>query len=275
METVNESPVLSPMPWRKDAWCGQRVIVTGSGRGIGQECARFYARHQAKVLLVARSENELRATQKELLKLTRDVGLLALDLTEENAAERLVTWAKSNWGGLDIVIGNAGAAAQGGFLELADAEWLQGFGLKMFANLRVIREAWPLLKESKGHVVMIGGGTGKTPERHLSLVSAINGGLAALSKSIAEQGICDGVHVNLVQPGMVQTSRRQRLFQKLADKESLPVDQWIARTVQQTRVTRLGIPDDIAQLVGFLTSEASRWIQGAIIDVDGGQTKAV
>src|SRR5206468_11725093 len=200
---------------------------------------------------------------------------LALDLTEAASAAKVVTRAKSHWGGLDIVVCNAGAAAQGGFLELADEAWLQGFGLKMFANLRVIREAWPLLKKSKGHVVMIGGGTGKTPERHLSLVSAINGRLAALSKSIAEQGILDGVHVNLVQPGMVQTSRRQRLFQKLADQAGVTTEQWITQAVQQSRVTRLGTPVDIAQLVGFLTCGASRWIQGAIIDADGGQTKAV
>lgn len=263
------------LPWRKDAWSGQRVVVTGSGRGIGQGCARFFARHQARVLLVARSENELLATQQELLHHTSDVDFLALDLTAPDSPAKIVQWATRRWGGLDIVVSNAGAAAQGGFLELAEEQWGQGFGLKMFANMRVIREAWPLLKQSKGHVVMIGGGTAKTPERHLSLVSAINGGLAALSKSIAEQGLLDGVHVNLVQPGMVQTSRRQRLFQKLADQAGMPLDQLIAQTVRQSRVSRLGTTEDIAQLVGFLSSNASRWIHGAIIDVDGGQTKAV
>ena len=78
--------------------------------------------------------------------------------------------------GLDIVIANAGAAPQGGFLELDDDAWPTGFGLKMFANLRVIRHAWPLLTKSAGHLVMIGGGTARTPDRRLSLVSAVNGG---------------------------------------------------------------------------------------------------
>jgi 3-oxoacyl-[acyl-carrier protein] reductase len=265
----------STSPWKNDAWLGRRVLVTGSGRGIGQGCARFFAQHQAKVLLVARSQDELEGTQRELCKFTSEVDFIAADLTEHASAAKVVGRATSNWGGLDIVVANAGAAAQGGFLELPDDAWLQGFGLKMFANLRVLREAWPLLKESNGHVVLIGGGTGKTPERHLSLVSAINGGLAALSKSIAEQGILDGVHVNLLQPGMVQTSRRQRLLQKLADQAGVTVEQWIARTIQESRVLRLGAPEDVAQLVGFLSCEASAWIHGAIIDVDGGQTKAV
>jgi len=265
----------SSLPWKNNAWLGRRVVVTGSGRGIGQGCARFFAKHQAKVLLVARSQSELEATQRELRQFTTECDWIAIDLTESASAAKVVGRAKDKWGGLDVLVANAGSAAQGGFLELPDDAWLQGFGLKMFANLRVIREAWPLLRESKGHVVMIGGGTAKTPERHLSLVSAINGGLAALSKSIAEQGILDGVHVNLVQPGMVQTSRRQRLFQKLADQAGLSVEQWVTRAIHQSRVIRLGTPDDVAQLVGFLSSEASEWIQGAIIDVDGGQTKAV
>lgn len=263
------------LPWKHDTWRDRRVVVTGSGRGIGQGCARFFAQHQAKVLLAARSQTELEQTQRELLEFTPNIDFLALDLTESASAARLVGRAKTNWGGLDIVVTNAGAATQGGFLELPDEAWLQGFGLKMFANLRVIREAWPSLRESKGHVVLIGGATAKTPERELSLVSAINGGLAALAKSIAEQGILDGVHVNLVQPGMVLTSRRQRLFQKLADRAGINVEQWIATTLQQARVLRLGWPQDVAQLVGFLTCEASEWIQGSIINVDGGQTKAV
>jgi 3-oxoacyl-[acyl-carrier protein] reductase len=261
--------------WQADAWRGKRVVVTGSGRGIGKGCSRFFALHQARVLLVARSEDELEATQREFKEFNSEVDYLAIDLTASGAASALVRRAKANWGGVDIVVSNAGAAPQGGFLELQDEAWLQGFGLKVFANLRVIREAWPLLKKSKGHLVMIGGGTGKTPERHLSLVSAINGGLAALSKSIAEQGLLDGVHVNLVQPGMVLTSRRQNLFAKLAEQEGVALETWIEQTVKQSRVSRLGMPDDIAQLVGFLSSEASRWIHGAIIDIDGGQTKAV
>ena len=169
----------------------QRVLVTGSVRGIGKAIARRFAQGGARVQLVARSPEELETARAELLELTQGVRTTALDLLIPDTARQIVAEVSAAWGGLDILVTNAGAAAQGGFLELEDEAWSTAFGLKMFANLRVIKAAWPLLKVSAGHLVMIGGGTARTPDRQLSLVSAVNGGLATLSKSVAEQGILD------------------------------------------------------------------------------------
>lgn len=122
---------------------------------------------------------------------------------------------------------------------------------------------------------MIGGGTARTPDPRLSLVSAVNGAIAALSKSIAAQGIGDGVHVNLVQPGTVKAQRRQKLFEKWAAQEGIGVPEYVERAARQLGVTRLGEPSDIAGVVAFLCSAESRWMQGAIVDVDGGQNRGI
>lgn len=253
----------------------QRVLVTGSSRGIGKAIARCFAQGGGKILLVARNQSELDDARRELIELAPEVHALALDLTSSDSARVLLATVSELWGGLDILVTNAGAAPQGGFLELDDDAWAVGFGLKMFANLRVIRHAWPLLKRSSGHLVMIGGGTARTPDRRLSLVSAVNGGIAALSKSIAEQGVRDGVHVNLVQPGMVNTRRRQKLFEKWAMQEGLDIESYIQHTVRRLGVIRLGEPRDVAEVVAFLATDESRWMQGSIVDVDGGQNKGV
>ncbi|MGA6983100.1 MAG: SDR family oxidoreductase [Candidatus Sulfotelmatobacter sp.] len=254
---------------------GKRVLVTGSGRGIGAAIARRFALEGARVYLTARSHEELSATCDDLRAFTPEVDFASLDLTEPAAAAKLATYVEQLWGGLDILVTNAGAAPQGGFLELKDEDWATGFGLKLFANLRVIKSSWPMLKAARGHLVMIGGGTARTPERHLSLISAVNGGIAALSKSIAEQGLQDCIHVNLVQPGTILTSRRKRLMEKFAGQEGISYAEYLIEAPRRLKISRFGEPGDVAELVAFLATEEARWIHGAIIDVDGGQYKGL
>ena len=127
------------MRWFED----QRVLVTGSGRGIGSAIARRFAQDGARIQLVVRSGDELTQTRSELALLTSEVRAMVSDLALPGAARQLVDKVIEAWGGLDILVTNAGSAAQGGFLELEDDAWPAGFGLKMFANLRVIKHAWP------------------------------------------------------------------------------------------------------------------------------------
>jgi 3-oxoacyl-[acyl-carrier protein] reductase len=101
----------------------QRVLITGSGRGIGKAIARRFAQGGARVQLVARSQEEFEATRAELLELTREVRATALDLLIPNSARQIGAEVGAAWGGIDILITNAGAAAQGGFLELEDEVW--------------------------------------------------------------------------------------------------------------------------------------------------------
>ena len=125
----------------------RRVLVTGSGRGIGKAIARRFAQGGARIMLVARSLHELEETRGELLELTSEVRTLALDLQLPHSGRQVLAEVEDAWNGLDILVTNAGAAAQGNFLELDDEAWPVGFGLKMFANVRAIKRAWPMLKK--------------------------------------------------------------------------------------------------------------------------------
>lgn len=107
---------------------GKRVLITGSGRGIGAAIARRFALEGASVFLTARGEEELTATRGELRSLTTGVESLALDLMESDSARILAAEVQRVLGGLDILVTNAGSAPQGSFLDLGDEEWSQASG---------------------------------------------------------------------------------------------------------------------------------------------------
>jgi 3-oxoacyl-[acyl-carrier protein] reductase len=251
----------------------KRVVITGASRGIGRGIAERFARDGHRLLLVARDPGTLADASAALAPYAAQLDTLAIDLTTGEAPEAVIERADERLGGLDVLVSNAGAAPQGSFLELAAEAWPEGFALKMFAAASLIRAAWPRLKASRGSVVIIGGATARTPERRLTLVSAINSGLVAMMKSIAEQGIDDGIRVNLVEPGVVDTERRARLIARWAEAEGMSVDAYVQGMAARVRSRRIGRPRDIANAVAFLASEEADWIHGAVLDVDGGQTK--
>ncbi len=251
----------------------RRVLVTGASRGIGRGIAGRFARDGHRLMLVARDPENLARARAELEAQAAEVHTLAVDLTTEGGPGPVVAEIERRLGGLDVLVSNAGAAPQGGFLDLEPSAWPEGFGLKMFAAVGLIRRAWPMLKASKGCVVIIGGATARTPDRMLTLVSAINAGLVGMMKSIAEQGIDDGVRVNLVEPGIVDTERRARMLGKWAAAEGVSVEQLRQGITERVRSRRIGQPDDVANAVAFLASDEADWIHGAVLDVDGGQTK--
>ena len=111
--------------------------------------------------------------------------------------------------------------------------------------------------------------------RSFAAVAAINAAINALAKAFAEQGIKDGVQVNSVSPGAVMTDRRQAFFDKWAPAHNLSVEEAIKRFPQQAGITRLGKPEEIADLVGYLVSPAAKWITGAAMRIDGGEIKGV
>jgi NAD(P)-dependent dehydrogenase (short-subunit alcohol dehydrogenase family) len=244
---------------------GKTAIVTGSSRGIGRAIALRLARDGARVVLCARTAAALNDAVQEIASAGGAAAALALDLREADAGSRVVDFALKTYGSLDIIVNNAGATRRAEFVKLTDEDWSDSFALKFFGAVRLTRAAWPHLQKSKGSVVFISGVGGRTPDA----------GLLSLTKALAEAGIRDGVQVNCVNPGAVRTDRlKQRLAETMKTKG---VDQAAAESqfVAASNVTRIGEPEDIAALVAFVASEEGRFLQGSLIDIDGGATKTV
>ena len=134
---------------------GKVVIITGGSRGIGRAIALRLAREGAQVVVAARDKGVLAAVADEISKARGTVETFAADLREREAPAALVRAAINAFGGIDIVVNNAGATRRGEFLELSDEDWTDGFALKFFGGVRLVRAAWPYLKERKGAVLNI------------------------------------------------------------------------------------------------------------------------
>jgi 3-oxoacyl-[acyl-carrier protein] reductase len=251
------------------------AIVTGGSRGIGRAVALRLARRGTRVVVCARGENALRETIETIGNAGGAALAVSLDLRDPEAPSRLVRTALESYGGIDIVVNNAGATKRGDFEALTDSDWTDGFALKLFGAVRLTREAWPHLRHGRGSVVNIAGIGGRTPGPQFAIGGAVNAGMLSFTKSLADLGIRDGVQVNAINPGAIRTDRlntRLAAVASLKGTDSLGAERHF---ISEAHITRIGEPDDVAGLVDFITSPAGRFLQGSLIDIDGGQTKTL
>jgi 3-oxoacyl-[acyl-carrier protein] reductase len=252
---------------------GKVALVTGASRGIGKGIARELATAGCDLLLTARDEAALESVAADVRAIGRRVEIHAADLRGEAVPEQLAALARDRFGRLDILINNAGAARRGDFLALADAEWQAGFDLKFFAQVRLCRAVWPLLKESGGSIVAIAGIGARAPVADYMIGSSVIGAQLAFMKALADIGKRDGVQVNSVNPGSVDTDRFRQRLDVVMQRTGL--DEVAAREHHRREldITRFGQVEDVAGLVAFIVSQRGRWLQGSAIDMDGGQVE--
>jgi NAD(P)-dependent dehydrogenase (short-subunit alcohol dehydrogenase family) len=254
---------------------GKIAIVTGASRGIGRAIALRLAQDGATLVLAARTEADLAKVAVEINSLGGHATTMPGDLRDPAVPAALVKTALDAHGAIDIVVNNAGATKRGDFFQLTDADWSDGFALKFFGAVRLTRAAWPHLKARRGSVLNIIGSGGRTPSAEFTIGGSVNGACLSFTKAAADIGIQDGVQVNAINPGRVKTDR----FQSTLDAEALhhggDRNAALEAIVRKSNVVRLGEPEDIANLAAFMVSPRSRYMQGALVDLDGGLTKTI
>jgi NAD(P)-dependent dehydrogenase (short-subunit alcohol dehydrogenase family) len=158
---------------------------------------------------------------------------------------------------------------------LTDADFLDGFALKFFGAVRLTRAAWSHLKARRGSVLNIIGIGGRTPGPEFTVGGSVNGACLSFTKAMADIGIRDGIQVNAINPGRIRTDRLRKMVEAQAAREGANLDAAMQEIIGKASIVRLGEPEDVANLAAFILSPESRFLQGALIDLDGGQTKTV
>ena len=254
---------------------GKIAIVSGASRGIGRAIALRLAQDGAWLVLASRTAADLDKVATEIRANGGKATCVPGDLREPGAPAAEVKAALAAHGAIDILVNNAGATKRGDFFQLTDADWADGFALKFMAAVRLTRAAWPHLKARHGTVLNIIGAGGRTPGAEFTIGGAVNGACLSFTKAVADIGIRDGVQVNAINPGRVKTDRLKKMLEEEAAERGGDVEAATAEIIRQMNIVRLGEPEDVASLAAYMVSPQSRYMQGAFIDLDGGQTKTI
>jgi NAD(P)-dependent dehydrogenase (short-subunit alcohol dehydrogenase family) len=254
---------------------GCAALVTGASSGIGAATALALARQGAALTLVARRTERL----EELATAIGDQGgscvALTADLRDPAQAQASVDAAIKAFGRLDILVNNAGATKRGDFFDLTEDDWDDGYALKFRGYVRMTRAAWPQLKANGGSVINIVGIGARTGSEEFTIGGSVNAALLYFTKAMAQRGIRDGVRVNAINPGHIETERLVRNFARTAERDGIPLDAARAQILAGCGTTRFGRPEEVAHACAFLASNKAEFFQASLIDLDGGETRGL
>ena len=254
------------------------AIVTGASAGVGESVASELAQAGVKLVITARNEERLAKTAASIAEETgAEVVPFALDVTDPGSGEELVTLATEQFGGVDIVVNNAGRAHPGGLMENSDDDWRKMEEVKLHAMIRLNRAAIPQMREQGwGRIVNMSSVGGIYPNPKLLVSHVLSAAINNLTRGLALEVAPHGILVNAIALGAIRTDNwEQNMIPKVRetrpDLAGLPDEDLVARVgAEYTPVGRFGLPEEIAAIAAFLVSERNGFVTGHTIEASGG-----
>lgn len=240
------------------------ALITGASRGIGKAIAQRLAKEGRHVVLAARNESSLTALKSEIEADGGKASIAALDVGDPAAVQTTIDGIVSDLGRLDILVNNAGITRDNLVLRMTDDEFMDVMRVNLTAAFVACRAAArPMMRGRFGRIVNIGSTSGVVGNSGQANYAAAKAGLIGLTKSIARELGGKGVTANVIAPGFVQTDMTASLPEEVTKK-----------VMEGMSVRRLGIPEDIAAAVAYVSSDDAGYLTGQTICVDGGLTMA-
>ena len=245
---------------------GKAAIVTGGGTGIGRAIVLAFVREGAKVAVLGRRREKVEEVTAE----ARDAGGTAIgipcDVAKSEEVRSAVNEAVKKFGGIDVLVNNAGALSVSTIESIAEEDWDRLMATNLKGPFLMSRAVLPAMRlAGSGSIVNIGSILGLVAMRDRAAYCASKGGLTLLTKAMALDHAHEGIRVNCICPAIVETPLIRELFSKSEE----------GRKAQEARLAtlplgRFGRPADVAELAVFLASDESTWMTGTAIPLDGG-----
>lgn len=252
------------------------VIVCASSAGLGKATALEFAREGAQVMLCGRREVELQRAAADIKAATgQEPRYTMADVTKAADIVRLIEATVSAFGEIFTLVNNSGGPPAGPFDQFDDTAWQSAFELNLLSYVRTIRTALPhFRKRGGGRIVNFTSTSVKSPIDNLILSNTFRTGVLGLTKTLASELGGDGILINVIGPGRIQTERIEQLDMIRAKKAGVSIEQVRADTCKTIPLCRYGTPDEYAKMAVFLGSPANTYITGQTVLVDGGMVKA-
>jgi len=247
---------------------GNSAFITGGGTGIGRACALAFAAEGAKVAIAGRRKGPLEAVAGEIEASGGSVLAVECDVVDRTAVQSAIATVERHFGGLHILVNNAGAIVVGSVEETSDEDWSRVIEINMTGTFLVSRAAIPGLRRSGGgSIINIGSYLGIAARQQRAAYCAAKAGVVGLTRAMALDHAPDKIRVNCICPAMIETEMATQSLSKAADPEA-------ARRLRIAEIPlgRLGKPEDVAFMAVYLASDESSWVTGVSFPLDGGQT---
>ena len=254
---------------------GRSAVITGGSQGIGKATALELAREGANVLICSRSEDVLNAAESEIKQVASgEVLSMRADVTAPEDIESVIAHAEKSFGGLDILINNAGQSAAKPFEDVDDELWDYDLDLKLKAAIRCSRLAVPALRRSAhGRIINVTAVAGKAPRAGSLPTSVSRAAGIALTKAMSLDLAKYGILVNTICIGLIKSGQIDRATQSAFP--DLDLAEAYAERGKSLPLGRVGEASEVADLITFLVSDRGSYITGSAINADGGSSAVV
>ena len=251
------------------------ALVTGASRGLGFATALTLAREGCRVSVNSRSkENVKTAAEKIAAETGTQVVGLPGDVSDPSTPEKLIAQTVEAFGGLDLLVTNAGGPPPGPFETFDEDTWKQSVDLSFMSHVRLIRAALPYLRKSDAaSVLTVTSMSVKQPIVNLVLSNSVRAATVGLTKTLAIELGKEGIRFNSILPGWTETERVINLMTARATANKTTVQEETAKQATESPLGRMGTPEEFANAAVFLLSPAASYITGVMLNVDGGMYK--
>jgi NAD(P)-dependent dehydrogenase (short-subunit alcohol dehydrogenase family) len=249
------------------------AVVTGASKGIGREIALELADEGTELVLCARGRDALEVAAAEVAGRGVRVEAVVADVATVEGAALVLARATARFGGVDVLVNNAGKGSPKPLFELTDEDWRASFELNFMSAVRLSLGAVPIMRaRGGGRIVNIASRVARQPDPYFAPYAAAKTALVNFTKTLANAVAKDGILCNCVVPGLVRTEAVEEAARQSAAATGRTVEEVFAATLAKRPIPvgRMGEPADVAGLVVFLASPRASWITGSTFTVDGG-----